>query len=160
MNALWGWIQRGYLRVIGPVGDFLVRHRVKPNTITTIGTMSLLCSGARELTAALEAVGVRILWHPSLSEESGEEATRILERCAGGELAVAAAGGFVYAGGSRGSLLVIDARVPGSPRGIAQLALPGGAGRAVRPGRIAGGFGSPGRHPPGVMEPCDSVSAT
>ena len=51
-------------------------------------TMSLLCSGARDLTAALDAVGVRVLWHPSLSEESGEEAKRILEQCASGELAV------------------------------------------------------------------------
>jgi CDP-diacylglycerol--glycerol-3-phosphate 3-phosphatidyltransferase len=46
MNALWDWIQRGYLRVIGPVGDFLVRHRVKPNTITTIGTICTLIAGA------------------------------------------------------------------------------------------------------------------
>ena len=47
-------------------------------------TMSLLCSGARDLTAALDAVGVRVLWHPSLSEESGDEAKRILEQCASG----------------------------------------------------------------------------
>ncbi len=46
MNALWGLIQRGYLRVIGPVGDFLVRRRVRPNTITTIGTVCTLIAGA------------------------------------------------------------------------------------------------------------------
>ncbi len=46
MNALWDWIQRGYLRVIGPVGDFLVRRRVKPNTITTVGTLCTLVAGA------------------------------------------------------------------------------------------------------------------
>jgi len=46
MNALWGWIQRGYLQVIGPVGDLLVRKRVRPNTITTIGTLCTLIAGA------------------------------------------------------------------------------------------------------------------
>jgi CDP-diacylglycerol---glycerol-3-phosphate 3-phosphatidyltransferase len=46
MNALWGSIQRGYLRVIGPVGDFLVRQRIKPNTITTVGTICTLIAGA------------------------------------------------------------------------------------------------------------------
>ncbi len=46
MNALWDAIQRGYLKVIGPVGDFLVRHKIKPNTITTIGTICTLIAGA------------------------------------------------------------------------------------------------------------------
>lgn len=46
MNALWGSIQRGYLRVIGPVGDFLVRRKIRPNTITTIGTICTLIAGA------------------------------------------------------------------------------------------------------------------
>ena len=57
MNALWGWIQRGYLRVIGPVGDFLVRHRVKPNTITTIGTICTLVAGAIFATGHIRTAG-------------------------------------------------------------------------------------------------------
>ena len=48
--------------------------------------MSLLCSDARDLHASLDAVGVRVLWHPSLSEESGDETKRILEQCASGEI--------------------------------------------------------------------------
>jgi CDP-diacylglycerol--glycerol-3-phosphate 3-phosphatidyltransferase len=57
MNALWGWIQRGYLRVIGPVGDFLVRHRVKPNTITTIGTICTLVAGGIFATGHIRTAG-------------------------------------------------------------------------------------------------------
>jgi CDP-diacylglycerol--glycerol-3-phosphate 3-phosphatidyltransferase len=57
MNALWGWIQRGYLRVIGPVGDFLVRHRVRPNTITTIGTICTLIAGVIFATGHIRTAG-------------------------------------------------------------------------------------------------------
>jgi CDP-diacylglycerol--glycerol-3-phosphate 3-phosphatidyltransferase len=57
MNALWGWIQRGYLRVIGPVGDFLVRRRVKPNTITTIGTICTLGAGVIFATGHIRTAG-------------------------------------------------------------------------------------------------------
>ncbi len=57
MNALWDWIQRGYLRVIGPVGDFLVRRRVKPNTITTIGTICTLIAGVIFATGHIRTAG-------------------------------------------------------------------------------------------------------
>ncbi len=46
MCALWGSIQRGYLRVIAPLGDLLVRHRVHPNIITSIGTLCTVIAGA------------------------------------------------------------------------------------------------------------------
>lgn len=46
MQALWGAIQHGYLRVIEPVGDWLVRHRVNPNSITTFGTLCTVVAGA------------------------------------------------------------------------------------------------------------------
>ena len=45
MLALWNTIQRGYLRVIEPVADLLVRLRVHPNTITTVGTLCTLIAG-------------------------------------------------------------------------------------------------------------------
>jgi CDP-diacylglycerol---glycerol-3-phosphate 3-phosphatidyltransferase len=38
MLKFWNSIKAGYLRMIEPVADFLVRRRVSPNTITTIGT--------------------------------------------------------------------------------------------------------------------------
>ncbi len=45
MLALWNTIQRGYLRFIEPVADLLVRLRVHPNTITTVGTLCTLIAG-------------------------------------------------------------------------------------------------------------------
>ncbi len=51
-------------------------------------TMSLLCSESRDLFGTLEASGLRLLWHPSLSEESGAAAARLLARCASGEIAL------------------------------------------------------------------------
>lgn len=45
MLSLWNTIQRGYLRVIEPVADWLVRRRVHPNTITTVGTICTVIAG-------------------------------------------------------------------------------------------------------------------
>ncbi len=45
MQSLWSAIQRGYLRLIEPIADWLVRRRVRPNTITTIGTLCTVIAG-------------------------------------------------------------------------------------------------------------------
>ncbi len=45
MKALWEATKAGYVRVIDPVADFLVRRRVSPNAITTIGTLCSLAAG-------------------------------------------------------------------------------------------------------------------
>ncbi len=45
MQSLWSAIQRGYLKVIAPVADWLVARRVRPNTITTIGTICTCTAG-------------------------------------------------------------------------------------------------------------------
>ena len=39
MKRIWEAIIRGYLRVIAPVADWMVRRRINPNTITTDGTI-------------------------------------------------------------------------------------------------------------------------
>jgi ferredoxin hydrogenase small subunit len=49
-------------------------------------TMSLLCSGADDLLGTLADAGVDVLFHPALSEASGEEALRVLRACADGEV--------------------------------------------------------------------------
>lgn len=46
MKALWEASKAGYLRVIQPVADFLVRRRVHPNVITTVGTLCTLAGAA------------------------------------------------------------------------------------------------------------------
>lgn len=45
MQATWSAIQRGYLRVIAPVADLLVARQVRPNTITTVGTLCSCAAG-------------------------------------------------------------------------------------------------------------------
>ena len=45
MKRLWEDIKKGYLRVIEPVADFLVRRRVSPNAITTFGTVCSMAGG-------------------------------------------------------------------------------------------------------------------
>lgn len=42
MTNLWDSVKTGYLRAIEPVAGFLVRRRVNPNLITTIGTACTL----------------------------------------------------------------------------------------------------------------------
>ncbi len=47
-------------------------------------TLSLLCAEKPELFAALEEAGIELLWHPALSEASGEEVVELLQACADG----------------------------------------------------------------------------
>ncbi|EME67636.1 uptake hydrogenase [Paramagnetospirillum caucaseum] len=49
-------------------------------------TMSALAADDTGLRRALERFGIRLLWHPSLSEESGAEALAVLEDCAAGRV--------------------------------------------------------------------------
>jgi CDP-diacylglycerol--glycerol-3-phosphate 3-phosphatidyltransferase len=58
MQRLWKWIQAGYLRVIEPVADGLVRMRVNPNTITTIGTLCTVVSGGIFASGHIRAAGL------------------------------------------------------------------------------------------------------
>ena len=48
--------------------------------------MSLLCADTANFNGMLEQAGIRMLWHPSLSLESGDEVVRLLQRCLSGEL--------------------------------------------------------------------------
>ncbi|MBS0347198.1 MAG: HupU protein [Proteobacteria bacterium] len=41
-------------------------------------TMSLLCSGARDLPGLLASAGIELAWHPSLSEATGDEVRALL----------------------------------------------------------------------------------
>jgi CDP-diacylglycerol--glycerol-3-phosphate 3-phosphatidyltransferase len=57
MKALWDAIKAGYLRVIEPIADFLVRRRVNPNVITTIGTVCTLTGGVVYATGHIRTAG-------------------------------------------------------------------------------------------------------
>lgn len=57
MQALWDAIQRGYLRVIEPVADWLVHRRVNPNHITTFGTLCTIVAGVIFATGHIRTGG-------------------------------------------------------------------------------------------------------
>ncbi|HYH21986.1 MAG TPA: HupU protein [Azospirillum sp.] len=42
-------------------------------------TMSMLCAQSPDLLSTLDGAGIRLLWHPSLSEETGAEAVAIID---------------------------------------------------------------------------------
>lgn len=45
MTLLPDWVKNGYLRLIDPVADWLVRRGVHPNTITVFGTLCTVTGG-------------------------------------------------------------------------------------------------------------------
>ena len=57
MKLVWEWIQRGYLKVIAPIGDYLVRKNVSPNAITTFGTLCTLAAGVIFATGHIRTAG-------------------------------------------------------------------------------------------------------
>lgn len=58
MKSLWDWIKNGYLRLIDPVADWLVRWRVHPNTITVIGTLCTVLGGVIYGTGHIRTAGL------------------------------------------------------------------------------------------------------
>jgi CDP-diacylglycerol---glycerol-3-phosphate 3-phosphatidyltransferase len=57
MKRVWDAIKHGYLRVIAPVADLLVRHRVSPNAITTVGTLCTIGAGAIYASGHIRTAG-------------------------------------------------------------------------------------------------------
>lgn len=47
-------------------------------------SMSLLCADAADFPGLLQAAGIELLWHPSLSRESGHELLALLDDCLSG----------------------------------------------------------------------------
>src|SRR3954464_3327583 len=45
MKILPDWLKNGYLRVIDPVANWLVRRGIPPNTITAFGTLCTVVGG-------------------------------------------------------------------------------------------------------------------
>src|SRR5512132_4394357 len=45
MKILPDWLKNGYLRLMEPIADWLVRHRVHPNTIAVWGTIFTIAGG-------------------------------------------------------------------------------------------------------------------
>ena len=57
MTLLPGWLRAGYLRLIDPIADGLVRWGISPNAITTIGTLCSMAGGAIYATGHIRTGG-------------------------------------------------------------------------------------------------------
>ena len=57
MQRIWHTIIKGYLRVIEPVADLLVRWRVSPNLLTTVGTLCTMAGGLAFATGHIMIAG-------------------------------------------------------------------------------------------------------
>jgi CDP-diacylglycerol--glycerol-3-phosphate 3-phosphatidyltransferase len=57
MKILPDWLQNGYLRVIDPVANWLVRRGVHPNTITAFGTVCTVAGGVIYATGHIRTGG-------------------------------------------------------------------------------------------------------
>jgi CDP-diacylglycerol--glycerol-3-phosphate 3-phosphatidyltransferase len=57
MKLLPDWIKNGYLRLIDPVANWLVRRGVHPNTITVVGTLCTVVGGIIYATGHIRTGG-------------------------------------------------------------------------------------------------------
>jgi NiFe hydrogenase small subunit HydA len=80
-------------------------------------TMSLLCAEAPNIFDALGDAGIRFLWHPALSAETGDEARALLDRIAAGALAL--------------DVLCVEGAIARGPRGTGRYQMLSGTGRSM-----------------------------
>lgn len=80
-------------------------------------TMSMLCSSSRDLLGLLRNAGIHILWHPSLSEQTGAEALDVLQACADGRIPI--------------DLLCVEGAMLRGPNGSGRFHLLAGSGRPM-----------------------------
>ncbi len=81
-------------------------------------TLSLFCAESPDLLTAFEAAGVELLWHPSLSEESGIEFLDLLERITAGNLAL--------------DILCLEGAVVTGPGGSGRFHMLAGTGKPMK----------------------------
>ena len=80
-------------------------------------TMSLLCAESPALPELLAAAGLRVLWHPALSAETGAEAHAILAAVETGEVAL--------------DILCVEGAVLTGPNGTGRYQMLAGTGRSL-----------------------------
>ena len=80
-------------------------------------TMSLLCAEGPDLMTTLEGAGISLLWHPSLSEETGDEVLALFSRIQSGEIVIDA--------------LCVEGALLRGPNGTGRFHVLAGTGRAT-----------------------------
>lgn len=80
-------------------------------------TMSLLNAESPDLLSLFEAAGIELLWHPSLSEQTGREVVQLLEAIVSGEQTL--------------DMLCIEGSMMMGPQGTGRFHMLGGTGRPM-----------------------------
>lgn len=80
-------------------------------------TLSLICAEGPDLVTALDAAGIDLLWHPSLSMVSGREAIALFER--------------ILAGEQRLDILCLEGAVMQGPDGTGRFHMLAGTGKPM-----------------------------
>lgn len=80
-------------------------------------TMSLLCAEDPDVFSLLEGAGIRVLWHPALSVETGAEVASLLEAVERGEVAL--------------DILCVEGSILRGPRGTGRFQMLAGTGRSM-----------------------------
>jgi CDP-diacylglycerol--glycerol-3-phosphate 3-phosphatidyltransferase len=57
MIRIWESIKKGYLALIEPIAALLIRHRVSPNVLTTVGTLFTVAGGLAFATGHIRTAG-------------------------------------------------------------------------------------------------------
>jgi CDP-diacylglycerol---glycerol-3-phosphate 3-phosphatidyltransferase len=57
MKILPDWLKNGYLRIVDPVANWLVRRGVHPNTVTVVGTLCSVTGGVIYATGHIRTAG-------------------------------------------------------------------------------------------------------
>ncbi|MGB0663224.1 MAG: HupU protein [Pontibacterium sp.] len=80
-------------------------------------TMSLLNAESPDVLTHFESVGINLLWHPSLSEQSGDQVTELLERIVAKEVPL--------------DILCLEGSMMMGPAGTGRFHLLGGTGKPM-----------------------------
>uniref|UniRef100_UPI0035B02C76 NADH-quinone oxidoreductase subunit B family protein n=1 Tax=Paenirhodobacter enshiensis TaxID=1105367 RepID=UPI0035B02C76 len=80
-------------------------------------TMSLLCAEAPDLFSLMEGAGIELLWHPSISLETGGEVRALLDR--------------IESGAQTLDILCVEGAIARGPRGTGRFQMLAGTGRSM-----------------------------
>lgn len=80
-------------------------------------SMSLLCAESPDVLTTLDALGIHLLWHPSLSETSGADLRDLLEQIEAGEIPL--------------DILCLEGSVLRGPNGTGKFHMMAGTGRPM-----------------------------
>ncbi len=100
-------------------------------------TMSLLSAKDPNVLDLLDTAGIRLPWHPALSQETGSEVRALLARIKGAEVAL--------------DILCVEGAVPRGPNGTGRSQMLAGTGRSLMGWGTGDADGTPGPVEPALV---------